>query len=140
MFRVRIRAAGKGRAVSSQSISSAPVCFGVFEFDPRTGDLRRDGVPMRIQPQPAKILAILTSRAGEIVTRQEIVQEVWGSETFVDFEQGPNFAIRQIRTVLADDAEHPRFLETLPKRGYRFIAPINLRGLPVEDPPQNEEP
>src|SRR5713226_5095260 len=90
----------------------------------RTGELRRNGTSLKLQPQPAKVLALLVSRPGEIVTRQDLAQEVWGSETFVDFEQGLNFAIRQIRTALEDDADHPHFLETLPKRGYRFIAEV----------------
>jgi len=100
------------------------VRFADFEFDLRTGDLRRDGTSLKFQPQPAKVMVLLISRAGEIVTRQDLARQVWGAETFVDFEQGLNFAIRQIRTVLDDDAEQPRFLETLPKRGYRFIAPV----------------
>src|SRR5712672_3079508 len=104
--------------------SPLPVRFAEFDLDLRTGELRRNGALLKLQPQPARILTILVSRVGEVVTRQELAREVWGSETFVDFEQGLNFAIRQIRTVLDDDAEHPRFLETLPKRGYRFIAAI----------------
>jgi len=80
---------------------------------------------LKLQPQPAKILAVLVRRAGQVVTRQELAEQVWGSETFVDFEQGLNYAIRQIRTALEDDADRPRFLETLPKRGYRFIAPLD---------------
>jgi TolB-like protein/DNA-binding winged helix-turn-helix (wHTH) protein/Tfp pilus assembly protein PilF len=97
------------------------VRFADFELDLRTGELRRRGAALKLQPQPAKVLAFLVSRAGEVVTRQELAQQVWGSETFVDYEQGLNFAIRQIRTTLDDDANSPRFLETLPKRGYRFI-------------------
>jgi len=97
------------------------VRFGDFEFDPRTGQLRRGDTLIKLQQQPAKILALLVSRPGEVVTRQELAREVWGSETFVDFEQGLNFAIRQIRAALGDDAEGARFLQTLPKRGYRFI-------------------
>jgi len=91
----------------------------------RTGELRRNRTSLKLQPQPAKVLALLVSRPGEIVTRQDLAQQVWGSETFVDFEQGLNFAIRQIRSALEDDAEHPRFLETLPKRGYRFTALVS---------------
>jgi TolB-like protein/DNA-binding winged helix-turn-helix (wHTH) protein len=105
--------------------SPKPVCFADFELDLRTGELRRRGVLQKLQPQPARILAILISRIGEVVTRQELAQEVWGSETFVDYEQGLNFAIRQIRTVLDDNANDPKFLETLPKRGYRFIGAPN---------------
>ena len=89
-------------------------------------------MPLKLQPQPARILAILVSRAGEVVTRQELAREIWGAETFVDFEQGLSFAIRQIRTVLEDDANDPKFLETLPKRGYRFIAALNESTLPAE--------
>ena len=99
--------------------------FGGFQLDLRSGELRREGVLVKLQPQPAKVLVLLVTRAGEIVTRSEIAEQVWGSQTFVDFEHGLNFAIRQIRTALEDDADEPRFLETLPKRGYRFKAPID---------------
>jgi TolB-like protein/DNA-binding winged helix-turn-helix (wHTH) protein/Tfp pilus assembly protein PilF len=104
--------------------SSERVLFGNFEFDCRTGDLRRDGNSLKLEPQPAKVLAVLIRNAGQVVTRAELVLEVWGAETFVDFEQGLNYAIRRIRVALEDIAESPRFLETLPKKGYRFIAPI----------------
>jgi TolB-like protein/DNA-binding winged helix-turn-helix (wHTH) protein len=110
------------------------VIFADFELDLHTGELRRKGVLLKLQPQPTKVLKLLVSRAGKVVSRQELAEEVWGSQTFVDFEQGLNFAIRQIRTVLEDDAEHPRFLETVPKRGYRFIAAVKENALtaPVE--------
>lgn len=98
--------------------------FAGFQLDLWSGELRRDGVLVKLQPQPAKVLVLLASRAGKIITRAELAEEVWGSETFVDFEHGLNYAIRQIRTALEDDAEQPRFLETIPKRGYRFIAPV----------------
>lgn len=98
--------------------------FSGFELDLESGELRRDGAPLKLQPQPAKLLALLVSRAGEIVPRNELAETVWGAETFVDFEHGLNFAIRQIRTTLGDDADRPRFLETVPKRGYRFIASV----------------
>ena len=114
-------------AVSSNSRSVAR--FSDFELDLENGELCRHGTSLKLQPQPAKILVLLVSRAGEIVSRDELAKEVWGSETFVDFEQGLNFAIRQIRAALDDDAERPRFLETLPKRGYRFIAPVEREGL-----------
>ena len=100
--------------------------FGVFEMDLRSGELRRQGALVRLQPQPFKVLALLASRAGEVVTREEIQAEVWPAGTFVDFEQSLNFCIRQIRTALGDQAVTPRFVETLPKRGYRWI------GGPVE--------
>ena len=121
--------------MATQPSSSPLLRFADFEFDVRTGELRRDGTSLKLQPQPAKVLALLVSRAGEIVTRQDLARQVWGSETFVDFEQGLNFAIRQIRSALEDDAEHPRFLETLPRRGYRFTAPVSGSALPkIESP------
>jgi TolB-like protein/DNA-binding winged helix-turn-helix (wHTH) protein len=101
------------------------VRFGVFEFDYRTGELRRHGRSLRLEPQPAKVLTVLIRNAGEVVTRQDLVREVWGTETFVDFAQGLNYAIRRIRIALDDDAEHPQFLETLPRKGYRFTAQID---------------
>ena len=73
------------------------------------------------------MLVVLVSRPGEVVSREELAEKVWGSETFVDFERGLNFAVRQIRVTLGDDADQPRFLETLPKRGYRFVAPVTSR-------------
>jgi TolB-like protein/DNA-binding winged helix-turn-helix (wHTH) protein len=108
------------------------VRFADFQFDCLSGDLRRDGTSLRLQPQPAKVLAVLIRQDGQVVSRR--AEEVWGSDTFVDFEQGLNYAIRQIRTVLGDDAEQPRFLETLPKRGYRFIAPLREQIAPTELP------
>ncbi len=99
--------------------------FGQFAFDPETGALRRGGVAVRLQPQPTKVLAALVARAGEVVSRDELRQEIWGTETFVDFERGLNFCIAQIRSALGDAADSPRFIETLPKRGYRFIAPVS---------------
>jgi TolB-like protein len=102
------------------------VRFGDYELDRQTVELRRNGSVLKLQPQPAKLLLILVSRAGEIVSRQELAELVWGSDTYVDFEQGLNFAIRQIRTVLEDDPEQPRFVETIPKRGYRFISAVNV--------------
>src|SRR5262245_59312793 len=98
--------------------------FGEFELDLRTGQLRKAGVVTNLQPQPAKVLVLLASKPGSLLSRDEIRQQVWGDDTFVDFEQGLNFCIRQIRTVLGDDANAPRFVETLPKRGYRFVARI----------------
>jgi len=106
--------------------TSREICFEEYSLDLRTGELCRNGTALRLQPQPAKVLTVLAERAGEVVTRQELAQQVWGSETYVDFEHGLNYAIQQIRSVLEDDPKNPRFLETIPKRGYRFIAPLNL--------------
>ena len=98
--------------------------FGLFEFDADTGALSREGVPVRLQPQPARVLAILVTHAGDVVTRDTLRQEVWSDGTFVDFERGLNFCVAQIRSALGDAADSPRFIETLPRRGYRFIAPV----------------
>ncbi len=98
--------------------------FPPFELDLAGLELRRSGSLVRLQQQPAKVLALLVRRSGEPVTREEIQREVWGTDTFVDFEHGLNFCIRQIRAALGDDAAAPRFVETLPRRGYRFIAPV----------------
>lgn len=123
-----------------ESRSRGRVRFGAFELDCSNGDLRRDGTSLKLQPQPAKVLAVLVSRAGQTITRRELAEQVWGSETFVDFEQGLNFAIRQIRTALEDDSDHPSFVETLPRRGYRFIAEVKpVDGQTRPDPvPVNE--
>jgi DNA-binding winged helix-turn-helix (wHTH) protein len=95
--------------------------FGAFEMDLRSGELRRNGAAVRLQPQPFKVLALLAVHPGEVVTREEIQGEVWPAGTFVDFEQSLNFCIRQIRSALGDSATHPRFVETLPRRGYRWV-------------------
>lgn len=105
--------------------------FGEFELDEQTCELRRKGVPTRIQQQPARVLALLLTHQGMMVTRDQIRDAIWGQDTFVDFEQGLNFCIRQIRVTLNDQAEKPRFVETLPRRGYRFIAPIERIGAPL---------
>jgi TolB-like protein/DNA-binding winged helix-turn-helix (wHTH) protein/Tfp pilus assembly protein PilF len=111
-------------AVSTQVQSHERLSFLDYELDCRSGELRRNGTTLRLQPQPAKILAILATRAGQVVTRQELAEQVWGANTYVDFEHGLNFAVRQIRSVLEDDPDNPRFLETVPKRGYRFITQV----------------
>jgi len=98
--------------------------FGRFELDPETQQLRKAGVVLRLQPQPFKVLMVLVVRAGQIVSREELRRELWGSETFVDFEQGLNYCVRQIRAVLGDEVQTPRYIETVPRRGYRFIAPV----------------
>ncbi len=97
--------------------------FGAFELDLQSGELRRSGVLVHLQQQPARVLILIAGRSGELVTREEIQKEVWGA-TFVDFEQGLNFCVKQIRAALGDQAATPRYLETLPRRGYRFLAPV----------------
>ncbi len=109
--------------------------FGVFELDPKAGELRKKGMKVRLQGQPIDILVLLLQRPGEIVTREDLQKELWPADTFVDFEQGLNNAMKRLRAALDDDAERPHFIETLPRRGYRFIAPVEGAGvgkLPVE--------
>jgi DNA-binding winged helix-turn-helix (wHTH) protein/TolB-like protein len=100
--------------------------FGEFEFDAVTGELRRRGQPVRLQAQPARVLAMLVEHAGQVVTRDALRELLWGGDTFVDFDKGLNFAIAQVRTALGDSADAPSFVRTLPKRGYQFIAPIEV--------------
>jgi DNA-binding winged helix-turn-helix (wHTH) protein/TolB-like protein len=101
-----------------------PAEFGPFRFDMTPGTLSRHGMPVRLQPQPARVLALLVSRAGEVVSREELRQQIWADGTYVDFERGLNFAVAHIRAALGDSAEAPRYIETVPKRGYRFVAPV----------------
>jgi DNA-binding winged helix-turn-helix (wHTH) protein/TolB-like protein/Flp pilus assembly protein TadD len=96
--------------------------FGPFELDPVNRELRKNGISVKLQPQQFAVLLLLTERAGQIVSREEIHQRIWGNDTFVDFERGINFSINQIRAALGDNAAKPRFIETIPRRGYRFIA------------------
>lgn len=98
--------------------------FADFEIDERSGELRRAGERLRLQDLPFRLLAVLVRRAGDVVTRDELRAELWGTETFVDAEAGLNTAIAKIREALGDSADAPRFVETLPKRGYRFIGTI----------------
>lgn len=100
------------------------IYFDVFELDLKDGELRKEGLAVKLAPQPFKILAMLASRAGQIVIREEIQRAVWGEDTFVDFDLGLNQCIRQIRTALGDDSQNPKFIETLSRRGYRFIPPV----------------
>jgi len=99
--------------------------FGPFQLDPQACELRKGDTLLHLAPQPCRVLALLASRPQKVFTRQEIQREIWGGETFVDFEQGLNVAIRQVRAALCDDAETPRYIETLPRRGYRFIGRID---------------
>ena len=105
--------------------------FGPFTFDTATLALFKDGVTVRLQPQPARVLALLIEKAGTVVSRDQLRAQVWAEGTFVDFERGLNFAIAQIRAALGDSAAEPIFIETLPKRGYRFIAAVTAALPPV---------
>jgi DNA-binding winged helix-turn-helix (wHTH) protein/TolB-like protein len=98
--------------------------FGLFEFTAEDRELRREGVLVRLQSQPAQVLACLIKRAGQVVSRDELRRTLWGSDTFVDFDRGLNFCISQIRSALEDDSAAPVYIRTIPKHGYQFIAPV----------------
>jgi cholera toxin transcriptional activator len=102
--------------------------FGVFELDLAVGELRKNGAKLRLQEQPFQVLALLLGRAGEIVTREELREKLWPADTFVDFDHSLNTAVNKLRETLGDSASSPRYIETLARRGYRFIAPLNHGG------------
>src|SRR6476660_6877775 len=112
--------------------SAQIVRFGLFEADLQTGELRKDGVKVPLQGQPFQVCAILLSRSGELVSREELRQQVWPEDTFVDFDHAVNTAIKKIRVALGDEADNPRFVQTLPRRGYRFICPVVGEGQRAE--------
>jgi cholera toxin transcriptional activator len=121
--------------------------FAVFELDVRTGELRKNGMRLRLQEQPFQVLAMLLERPGELVTRDDLRQKLWPADTFVDFDHGLNTAVNKLREVLADSAASPRYIETLPKRGYRFIYPVESAAPPSSSkptspvvPPEQAEP
>ena len=99
--------------------------FGVFELDLSAGELRKSGVKLRLQGQPFQVLALLLERAGEVVTREELQQKLWPSDNFVDFDHSLNTAVNKVREALGDSASSPRYVETLARRGYRFIAEVH---------------
>jgi Tol biopolymer transport system component/DNA-binding winged helix-turn-helix (wHTH) protein len=106
------------------SPTSPRLCFGSFMLDPSSGQLRKNDILIKLPPQPFRLLQLLVERAGIVVTREEIRDFLWADSTFVEFEPAINFSINQIRAALSDDAQKPRYVETLPRRGYRFIAPV----------------
>src|SRR5438128_7022290 len=110
--------------------SHGTVRFGDFELDQDTGELRRGGVKIRLQEQPLQMLQILLEQPGKMVAREELQKRIWSSDTFVDFDHGINNAIKRLREALADTAETPRYIETLPRRGYRFIKSVNAVAQP----------
>lgn len=106
--------------------------FGAFELDLEAERLLKSGRTIRIQPQPFRLLCLLTNRPGLLVTREEIQAALWAGDTFVDFDQGVNFAIKQVRDALGDSAEDSLYVQTVPKRGYRFLAPVETGPEPAE--------
>jgi eukaryotic-like serine/threonine-protein kinase len=107
--------------------------FADFEVSPRSGELRRSGTKVKLQEQPFQILVLLLERRGEIVSREDIRQKLWTADTFVDFDNGLNIAIKKLRIALGDDADAPSYIETLPRRGYRFIAPVTSSHEPAAE-------
>jgi len=109
-------------------------CFGRFAVDLRTGELFKNGRKLRLQDQPFQVLALLLERPGELVSREDLRDKLWPGNTFVDFDDGLNTVIRKVRQVLCDSPEHPRYIETLPRRGYRFIAPVKIVSVSANGP------
>jgi cholera toxin transcriptional activator len=107
-----------------QGNSGRIVRFGVYELDRAAGELRKSGAKLRLQEQPFQVLALLLERAGDVVTREELRQKLWPADTFVDFDHSLNTAVNKLRETLGDSASNPRYIETLARRGYRFIAPV----------------
>lgn len=105
--------------------------FGVFELDLRSGELRKSGARLNLQQQPLQLLTVLLEQPGELVTREALRKRLWPDDTFVDFEHGLNAAVRRLRDALGDSPQSPRFIETLPRRGYRFVAPVHRDGEPI---------
>jgi DNA-binding winged helix-turn-helix (wHTH) protein/TolB-like protein len=117
---------------------SERVRFGSFEFDHSNGELRRDGMLIRLQAQPAMVLSHLLAYAGEIVSREELHHAIWGDDTFVDFERGLNVCIAQVRSALSDESTSPRFIRTVPRRGYQFIHPVEPISVAAPTEPDSE--
>src|ERR1700758_1288625 len=142
--RPRDTAGRQNRPYMDRSLSSPDtIRFGVFELDLRAGELRKQGVRIRLQEQPLLILQTLLERPGEIVTREELIAKIWPEGTFVDFDHGLHSAMKRLRDALGDSADSPRFVETLARRGYRFIAPVDVPAQPailVPSPPVESLP
>src|SRR5271154_2801102 len=102
--------------------------FGPFELNPEEGTLARNGIRVRLQDLPYRLLLMLVERPGEIVTREEVRQRLWPENTFVEFDNSLGVAIRKVRDSLGDDADTPRYVETIPRRGYRFLGPVTVLG------------
>src|SRR5215467_14163991 len=113
-------------ATESSRPSDRSFRFGPFELSERDGELRKNGVRIKLQEQPFRVLVELVANAGKVVSREDLQQKLWPADTFVDFDTGLNTAIRKLRQALTDDADEPRYIETLARRGYRFVAPVGL--------------
>ena len=111
-----------------------PIRFGAFELDLHTQELRKHGLSLKLHGQPIEVLAMLLERPGELVSREELQKKLWPEDTFVDFEHSINAAVKRLREALSDSADHPRFVETVPRHGYRFICPVDLAPLSLSEP------
>ena len=119
--------------MNSKATDRAVFRFGVFAADTGTGELLRKGVRVKLQEQPFRLLELLLQNAGEIVTRENVRQRLWPGNTFVEFDASLSVAVGKLRDALNDDADSPRFIETVPRRGYRFIAPVERKDQPVQE-------
>src|ERR1700736_960552 len=126
--------------MDSTQAPPALVRFGVFEADLRAGELRRNGVRVRLQDLPFRTLTLLLTRPGEVITREEFRQALWAPEVFVDFEQGISSAVMRLRDALRDSADNPIFVETVERRGYRWIGPLRRVEAVPEELQENESP
>jgi DNA-binding winged helix-turn-helix (wHTH) protein/TolB-like protein len=124
------------KSCENMGMKSGRYRFGVFEFDADSTELRRQGTPVHLQSQPSRVLSCLIENSDRTVTRDELRAAIWGNETFVDFERGLNFCISQIRSALGDDSAQPIYIQTFPKRGYQFIAPLEFVAREVQEEPQ----
>src|SRR5205823_5298529 len=120
-----VSSAGRRAVRVPENVANGVMRFGIFEADLRAGELRRNGSKIKLQDQPFQLLALLLERPGEVVTREELRGKLWPADTFVDFDHGLNAAVKRLRGALGDSAENPRFIETLSRRGYRFLVPVN---------------
>jgi DNA-binding winged helix-turn-helix (wHTH) protein len=118
--------------MASSVTAACRLCFDAFELDVRAGELKKRRVKLRLQGQPLQVLATFLNCAGDVVTRDELRNEIWPVDTFVDFDHSLHNAIARVREVLGDSVDTPRYIETLPRRGYRFIAPV--RGVEIQPP------
>jgi len=114
--------------------------FGIFEVDALRSELRRSGTRVKLREQSFRILVLLLERAGDIVTREELRQALWPSDTYVDFDHSLNTAVMKLRDALGDSADKPLYIETIPKRGYRFVAPVSQAGHFPSEVPKTETP
>src|SRR5712672_2635096 len=125
--------------MGTPATSARIVRFGIFEVDLNALELRKNGLRLKLSEQPFQILVMLLERPGEIVTRDELRNRLWSGDTFVDFDHGLNNAVMRLREVLGDSSESPRFVETVPRRGYRFISQVEESFFPAARPNQPEK-